>query len=219
MAAMDEFREEREALKNGPLLDRIKNFWFYYKVHTIVAILSVTMVVGFIYSIVTQKEEVFYAAFLNSFTENDNEAFMNEFSDYIGIDTNKYAAYVDTTMAISTEVETTSYASVQKFMAFNLSDVIDVLMGTEDIIIHYAEDMAFHNLENVLSDEQLEKYAALFYYAEDENGVSIPVGVKIENSEILAKYGYYPTETIYLGVMSTSENYEYSAAFLDFLLQ
>lgn len=219
MAAMDEFREEREALKNGPLLDRIKNFWFYYKVHTVVAILSVTMIVGFIYSIVTQKEEVFYAAFLNSYTENDNESFMKEFSEYIGIDTSKYATYVDTTMAITTDRNTTSYASVQKFMAFNLSDVIDVLIGTEDIISYYAEDMAFHNLEDVLSDEQLEKYADKLFYAEDENGNSIPVGIIIENSVILDKYGYYPDQTIYFGVMSTSDNYEYSAAFLDFLLE
>ncbi len=219
MAAMDEFREEREALKNGPLLDRIKNFWFYYKVHTIVAVLSTVMVISFIYSIVIQKEEVFYAAFLNCFTENDNASFMNEYSEYIGLDTNKYAAYVDTTMAISTEVATTSYASVQKFMAFNLSDVIDVLMGEEAVFTRYAKDMAFHNLENVLNAEQLEKYKDLFLYVEDGNGNSVPVGIKIENSNILDKYGYYPDETIYFGVMSTSENHEYSSAFLDFLLQ
>lgn len=219
MAVMDEFREEREALKKGPLPAKIKYYWYYYKVHTIVALLALIMITGFIYSVVTQKEEVFYAAFLNSFEETDNAAFMNEFSNKIGIDTGKYTTYVDTSMAITTDSGTTSSASVQKFIAFNSTNIIDVIVGTEDIFLYYAKDMAFHNLESVLSKEQLAKYQDALLYVEDENGNRIPAGVRIENSTILNKYGYYPEETIYYGVMSTSDNLEYSAAFLDFLLE
>lgn len=219
MAAMDEFREEREKIKNGTLKEKLSYFWFYYKVHTIVAVCSIIMITSFVVSIVTQKDEVFYAAFLNSETETDNAAFMEEFTELLGVDTQKYTTYVDTSMAITTDVYTTSTSAVEKFMAFNSSNVIDVLVGTEDIFKYYADDGAFYNLEEVLSEEQLEKYADYIYYTKDAEGNTYPAGILIEDSAILDRYGYYPDQTIYFGVMSTTKRLEYSAMFLDFLME
>ena len=45
MAVMDEFKEEREALKNGTPRQKLAYFWYYYKWHVIIALVVIIMIV------------------------------------------------------------------------------------------------------------------------------------------------------------------------------
>ena len=51
MPVMDEFKEERESLKNGTPKQKLTYFWDYYKWHVIVAIVAIIVVVTFIQQI------------------------------------------------------------------------------------------------------------------------------------------------------------------------
>lgn len=50
MAVMDEFKEEREALKNGTPKQKLAYFWYYYKWHVIIALVVIIMIVSFVKS-------------------------------------------------------------------------------------------------------------------------------------------------------------------------
>ena len=51
MAVMDEFKEEREALKRGTPKQKLAYFWYYYKWHVIISVIIIGMLVSFIYQI------------------------------------------------------------------------------------------------------------------------------------------------------------------------
>lgn len=52
MAVMDEFKEEREALKRGTPKQKLAYFWYYYKWHVIISVIIIGMLVSFIYQFV-----------------------------------------------------------------------------------------------------------------------------------------------------------------------
>ena len=64
MAVMDEFKEEREALKNGTPKQKLAYFWYYYKWHVIISIVVIAMVGSFIYQYVNRKDTAFEAVLL-----------------------------------------------------------------------------------------------------------------------------------------------------------
>ena len=68
MAVMDEFREEREAMKNGTRKQKLEYFWCYYKWHVICTVAAIAIISSFIYEGVTRKDIALYATFLNSYT-------------------------------------------------------------------------------------------------------------------------------------------------------
>jgi len=41
MAVMDEFKEEREALKRGTPKQKLAYFWYYYKWHVIISVMII----------------------------------------------------------------------------------------------------------------------------------------------------------------------------------
>ena len=65
MAVMDEFREEREAVKHGPLKKRIAWFLDYNKWKILAMALAAVCVGTFIYQQVTKKETALYVAMVN----------------------------------------------------------------------------------------------------------------------------------------------------------
>lgn len=66
MAVMDEFREEREALKNGTPKEKLQYFWYYYKWHVIIALVVIIMIVSFVQQLRDRKDPAFYAVMLNA---------------------------------------------------------------------------------------------------------------------------------------------------------
>lgn len=66
MAVMDEFKEEREALKNGTPKQKLAYFWYYYKWHVIISVIIIGMLVSFIYQYANRKDTAFNAVLLNA---------------------------------------------------------------------------------------------------------------------------------------------------------
>ena len=66
MAVMDEFKEEREALKNGTPRQKLAYFWYYYKWHVIIALVVIIMIVSFVKQLTDRKDPSFYAVMLNA---------------------------------------------------------------------------------------------------------------------------------------------------------
>lgn len=101
MPVMDEFREEREAMKQKSFKERFSYFCEYYKWHVIGGMALAALAFSLIYSVVTRKEWAFYGAFVNSYQTPEFDAFRKDFADRAGIDLNKFDVLFDTNMFMS----------------------------------------------------------------------------------------------------------------------
>ena len=72
MAVMDEFKEERQALKNGTPKEKISYFFYYYKWHVLIAVFAVILIVSFIVQLTRNKEDALYVCMLNTLTKSSD---------------------------------------------------------------------------------------------------------------------------------------------------
>ena len=167
MPVMDEFREERQALKNGTPKEKLSYFFYYYKWHTIVVIAVLALAVSMIYQMVTQKEDALYVALLNVVEAESAPEYRQKFAEYAGIDTDTYNIQFDTSMRIDlsdSSPDENPMASSQKLMVYIAAQEIDVLVGGESAINNYAYNDTFYDLREYLTEEQIARYESSFYY-------------------------------------------------------
>lgn len=172
MAVMDEFKEERAALKNGTFKEKLSYFWDYYKWYVIGTICVVAFIGSFVHQIVTKKDTAFYAVMLNASTMSPFEAddpYGLEFAEYAEIDLNEYDIFFDSSFHISESgMDENSVASIQKLAVYTAAGDLDVMVTDEDSFRKYAYSYTFHDLRDFLSAEQIEKYEPYFYYADQK---------------------------------------------------
>ena len=165
MPVMDEFKEEREALKHGTPKQKLAYFCDYYKWYVIGGAAAVAFIVSMIYQMVTRKETAFYALMLNGTEYNfmeDTSGNTAAFAEYAGIDEDKYQILYDTSVQIGTEAGD-DYDSSQKLMVYIAAGELDVMVSDADSLTKYAYRENFKDLRDFLSEEQLEKYQDSFY--------------------------------------------------------
>lgn len=167
MAVMDEFKEERDAVKNGPLKQKLRYFLDYYKWHFIISICAISMMITFIYQIATYKDTAFTAVMMNAYSRTEEGVYEQEYAAYAGIDLAKYNILFDTSIFISDEYshDVTS-ASAQKLTTLSGASALDVMVTDTDSFQVYANLGSFHDLRSFLSEEQLAGYEPYFYYVD-----------------------------------------------------
>lgn len=166
MPVMDEFKEERAALKkNGTPKQKFMYFLDYYKWHVIIAVAVIGFAASMIYQSVTSKDTAFFAALVNAFEMTSTEEYVQSFAEYAGIDTDEYDVMFDSSMHISnTDVTQDTIAASQKLMVYIAASELDVILSDEATIEQYAYNDSFCDLREVLTQEQLEKYEPYLYY-------------------------------------------------------
>lgn len=169
MPVMDEFKEEREALRHGTPKEKFQYFLDYYKWYVIVGVLILIFVGSFVYQYVTRKERAIFVAMVNTYaTDTADEEYPQKFAAYAGIDTDAYDILFDSSMYLDTTdlaaVDETTMATTQKLMVYIAAKEIDVLTADESTINSYAYNGVFYDLRTILTEEQIEKYEPYFYY-------------------------------------------------------
>lgn len=165
MPVMDEFKEEREALKHGTLKQKLSYFWDYYKWHVIVTVFVVIAGSTLVSQILNRKETAFYLALINTLDLTSAEPEGRNFTEYSGIDTEDYTIIYDTSMRIDFATRTDETVnSAEKFVVYLTAKELDAVVSDTDIIQKYAYNETFHDLSQFLTPEQTEKYKPYFYY-------------------------------------------------------
>lgn len=102
MAVMDEFREEREKLKNASLEKKWKYFKDYYLIWVIVAVVILAIAIPILWSVIFHKEEVLHVCMIN-FVADDSaqDDIVDSFMLKSGIDSKRNSIVIDTTIFIS----------------------------------------------------------------------------------------------------------------------
>jgi hypothetical protein len=165
MAIHDEIREQQKKLKGKTFKEKLGYFWDYYKVHTIVALIVVILGGALIRDIVTSKEEAFSATLLNAYGSEGQSRFENDFAAYIGIDTEIYSCFIDTTSTLNYKMTSeTDLAIFQRLVAMAQTGGLDVVTGDLMPFTHIAGTGMFLDLRDVLTDEEYARYEPYFYY-------------------------------------------------------
>ncbi len=165
MPVMDEFKEEREALKNGTPKEKLAYFWYYYKWHVIGTIIAIIAVASLIHNYVTQKDIALYTVVLNSADQYTSKEYAQKVAEHLAIDTQEYEVFFDTSMYIDfTKMDEVTTASTQKMMVYIAACELDCIVTDTASLQHYSYNDTFYDLREILSAEQLEKYEPYFYY-------------------------------------------------------
>lgn len=164
----EEIKEQQQKTKDMSTKGKLAYFWYYYKVHTIVAIGVVAIVVMFIHQLVTNRNYAFYATIINAdYSLLQDNQWETEFEQYAEIDTEKYQACIDTSMVFSDD-DTSEYAlaNMNKLLAMLQSGTIDVIVADTENFENYAQYEYLMNLDKVLPQEVLKKYQDNLYYTD-----------------------------------------------------
>lgn len=168
MPVMDEFREEREAMKTASLKEKWQYFLDYYKWYVIGGAIAIAFFGTLIHDMVTAKDWTFYGFFINAYnTDEASDAFFNAFAEKAQLDLENYAADIDDTMSLDlnsmSEVTMTSNEKMTVYMA---AGDVDFVAADETTFSHYATNETFFDITTILSPEQLEKYEPYIYYVD-----------------------------------------------------
>lgn len=172
MALMDEFKKEREAIKNGTWQQKLSYFWEYYKWYAIIPTVLVICITSYIYHIVTDPEDILSGVFLNAYGEDmktSSDELLNGFYVQEDIDTSEYNINLNTSLNYlpNDDGGTSNYETIQVLMAWIAGDALDFIVGDEASVTELAYKGYFTDLTEVLSKEQIEKYEPYFLYMDD----------------------------------------------------
>lgn len=198
MALNDEIRQEHKKVKDMSFKGKIKYFWDYYKIHTIVGILVIIGIVVFIRDFISNNRPVYLdAVMINTILDyNDPKGIDDDFAEFAKVDTEKYLLTIETGLSLNMELnDEMSMATAQKIMALLQAKSLDLLIAPEDVADYYAISDPYINIHNFLTDEQINKLTDNgyeIYYGVGE-GVVTPAGFYIASSEYLQNKSEFGT--------------------------
>lgn len=164
MAVMDEFKEEREALKHGTPKEKFTYFIDYYKWHVIIAVFVIVAGIYTIREILNKKEILLYTCLLNTI-ELDASEYNNAFMESLGVDTEKYTLFFDAdTWIDKNNIDEATMANSQKLVARLAAGELDIMITDTDSLTDYSYQGDFFTMNELLSPEQYERYKPYFYY-------------------------------------------------------
>ena len=248
MPVMDEFKEEREALKNGTFQQKLSYFMDYYKWHVIVSVIALILVISIVTQMINQKDSALYVCLLNTVENNDTAEYTQSLAEYAGIDLNKEDIYFDTSMFIEQgQWDQNSILSAQKFAAYLTASQLDMMITDSGSMADYANDEYFYDMREFLTQEQVEKYQQYFYYVDmavvqkkldarsdynqefipdyadprhpENMEQPIPVGLYLEGENVLKTLFSFRGDEVILGVFRNTKHGENISRFIDFLMQ
>lgn len=167
MPVMDEFREEREAVKQKGFKEKVKYFFDYYKWHVIGGVALVSFAISLIHSVLTHKDWAFYGAFINAYQTPAYDEFQRDFAARAGIDLNEYAVQFDTNMYISDSFhDQGTLDTMERLTVYIAAGDVNVVAAGPSVTNQYAYNGFFQDLRLVLPQELQEQLEPYYYYGD-----------------------------------------------------
>lgn len=167
MAAMDEFRAEREAIKTAPFKKKVQYFLDYYKWPTLGVILALAFGISYIVHIVTAPEILMNGIMLNTYSEEDFITDLTTgFTHAYGYDSSDYEVSINSAVTYITG-EASGYSNSESIQLIHTqagAGVLDVMVGDLASMTELSDSGFYADLTDFLTDEQIEKYKSNFIY-------------------------------------------------------
>lgn len=246
MPLMDEFRQEREQIKNQPFKKKLDYFWTYYKWFVIIGLIAIILIVSTVKSYMNKKESALYGAILNGYSLlSEEDSLASDFEEYAGIDTNKYSVSFNSTLTMSDQMDQSGVNATQFLMVYIAAKDLDVATMDPIRFRKYANSGTYLDLRELLDAEMLDKLSDKLYYVDksiveeisDLESASqstedvaipdpyhpenmkdpIPVGIDLSESKKFTDAYYYENNEAYLGVIVNTENRDMSLKLIQYL--
>lgn len=212
--------EKEEEPANKTLRQKWEYFWDYHKWKLIVPVIILVFAVSIIVSYKQEaKELTLYIAMMNANMNNPEDAdFGEQYAADRSIDTQALPIRIETNLyhPKSEMVDDISVASIQKYQALLTNGNVDVTITTSWVIDEYERTGCYLNLQEVLPSQLYESYSEKMYYASDERGNKIPVGIYVDQTEIMKEF--YIDEKPIVTISAFSERVDASVDFITWLL-
>ena len=156
--------EQKAALKNMKAKAKLAYYWEYYRIHALVAIISIVVGISLIYNIANNKDYSFYALIINSF-HSSGEEMAEEFSEFSGLDNERLKCFIEADMVFNVdEFSTYEIAAVQRIAATVMAGDLDVMITDAHTFIYFSDSEFFVDLRSVLSEAALKQYQDHLFY-------------------------------------------------------
>lgn len=214
--------EETKEQVNKTFRQKMRYFWDYHKWKVIIPVIILAFGISIIISYRQEKQELtLYIAMMNAHMDTPEDAdFVAKYVKDQGIDEKALSVRIETglyhprpEMNVLDEVST---ASVQKYRALLLSGKADVTITTSWVIDEYESSDCYLNLEDVLPSSFYASLGDKIYYAADESGKEVPVGIYVDRTETMKKY--YEDERPIITISAFSKRVDESVEFVMWLL-
>lgn len=217
----DEIRLQQEKMKNQPFSKKLDYFWEYYKVHCIVVVLSACMFGSILHGILTQKETVLSVALINAFPNVEDELLMQDFELWLQLNSKKQQVLIDSSYYLD-DNSTSPYADTyeQKFSTNAMAGQLDVVLADTEKFQFYGNQGFFQDLRTILSEEELNHYQDLFFYADlpdDDVNEKVPIGIKIDCAQRICETSCYPNTDAYFGIVTGTKHTDTALSYLTYL--
>lgn len=160
----DEIRQQHMKAKDMSFKEKLGYFWYYYKIHTLVAVIVIIFSSVWIHDIVTAKDHNFYGIMLNS-SHLDGDALETSFGEYAGLDNEKYECFIDTLSTLSYQSQSEyDLATFQKMIALVQAKDLDVMVLDGQVFYNFSFNSMLLDLRNIFSEEELSQYEGNIYY-------------------------------------------------------
>ena len=225
MAKMDEFREEREAMKNAPLKDRIAYFWEYNKLETFLVVFGTICVISIAVTILGRKDVVLEGMLINRFwMEMEGagcESITEDYLAYRELDADDYDLMLNGSsnyfpnndgVLIEENVNTS-----QLIAASCSAQSLDFIIAEPDTLHEFDQAEYFLDLRELLTAEQLEEYEEYLIYSEVQT--EVPVMIDITGCEKVEELYAYDHEVLACGVILNAPHTEEMVHFVDYLME
>lgn len=165
MALMDEFKEEREQIKNAPFKKRLEYFWEYNKTPVIICTVLVIMFSSILYNYFTQKDTALWVAFIDCLEDDTLAAeYEANLTEVLGVNTNDEEVKLDTSYLVSASADYADNSLTEALSVRVATGEIDAFLSGENFFSAYAVGDVFVDLRTVLSPEDLAYYEDSLYY-------------------------------------------------------
>ena len=239
MPVMDEFREERENLKNASFKKKWEWFWEYHKLHVAIGGFIAFFVISMVHHILTAKDNAMYGFFLNAYDDDvKNDTFVTAFAEDLEINLKEYQLLIDTSLQyIPNSMDTNSYNTTQKIMVTMAAGDADFLAADDESFAYFATIDSFYDLREIFTPEELEKlndmdvvrarseivdsgnfsdYSIPVYdnFTPEEMADPVPIALCIENCASLKDTYYFPEGPYPLGIVINTKNLDTTLQFV-----
>lgn len=211
MTSKEKRELERQKLSSMTGKEKAEYILTYYKMHIAVLVGAVALIIGIVMWIDSfQNETVLYAAVING-GEMDSRM-MEHFQAYRGDDNRRHKYVLDTSVASLSQDGSgqMDYANRMKIVTLVGANTADLFICPESIYQEYSKEENF-----LVPAEQL--LGAEFTAAHAD--ICEKDAVRVENSEMLERYGYQNSGPAYLIVFQYSGQQEAAADFIKFLVE
>jgi len=186
MKIIDRIKADYAKVKDQPPKEKLIFFWDYYKIPILCIILVVVLVVQGIASIVNHQETVFSAVLLNCKIGIKEDALLDGFYEYAGIDSKTQTAAFYSDMVLAEGNNQVNTNTIQRIMAGIAVQDTDFIAGTP-----YAFQMCAYHSGRILKDlrdfwdeDTLKRFSGRIYYVDNAiiDQINSPVGEQVEPS-------------------------------------